>query len=327
MVRFLDRFLKITSVFTTLFLIYSLFHQDYSAARIAYKEWYAVVGLLLFNTTHVFITLISLSCIPEFKQLSLLKQPEFYIRCACVFLGTSFVTYALVGPYRDAEWADLAMKVFLYVGTIHHSMMQTFGLSVNVDLQNRTINQFEKKTVFFLIGTSILYFAGTRFSFHAILQAVAGLVIIAWVFCALSILKRTKVGIRAEKSFFLLRYLCFSLCFLNPILTLITMNFHGIEYLNNFLKKRKASKISNRNYLLSSILLWGFVPLTAVFFHPEVILKLVGQEQFLSSLFLLKVVMIGLNVTHYYVDARIYRFKDPDIREKIGPLLISKTAA
>lgn len=318
---FLDRFLKITSILTPIFLIYYIFNQDYSSAREIYKEWYALIGLTLFNTTHIFITPLKLIYIPEFKSLSLFRNKSFYMRCLGLVIGGYVLYYIGIVCNSSIGASNFILRLIVYATSVHHSLMQTFGLSSRLHYISNPVRKVEKHSVIALFIISLTVFGVTRTRYEIYVPTATLFIFIAWLIFSIKIYKNTSSEHKNEKIFFLFRYLAFALCFINPIFTLITMNFHGVEYLKTYFDIGAKSQLPHSIFLRSTCILFILVPLTALLLHFDYVIDLVNISFSVATINFIKSTLIGLNFLHYYADARIYRMQDLEVRKNIAPLL------
>ncbi len=124
-------------------LWYFLAKPNYLMARSEYPWIYFLIGVLFFNTTHVFITFIKLYCFPEFRKLSFLSSKTFKLRCLAIFGCTFALTFLASYFVRESLAISVLLRVFIFATTIHHTNMQTYGLSSQLDLSGRS-NRIEK---------------------------------------------------------------------------------------------------------------------------------------------------------------------------------------
>ncbi len=77
-------------------------------------------------------------------------------------------------------------------------------------------------------------------------------------------------------------------------------------------------------FLNSSFLLWIIVPCTAFFIH-YVTVRTLFESTAVDSLVRIGIestVMI-VNVLHYFLDAKIYQFKNQEVKDSVAPLFRS----
>lgn len=299
---------------------YFLFLPDFALARSEYPWVYFLVGIIFFNTTHIFITFIKINYLPEFKSLKFLKSKSFIARCGFIFLATFLVT-ALCSIYgQHTKSIAILLRVFIFSTTIHHANMQSYGLSNQLNLHSK-YNTLEKRLVLIFTGIAIILYLLSRMDFLKITQALAVTTVVLWLIIAVYVVKQTAAQVRFEKSIFMIRYLCVFLSFIHPLFTLMSMTFHGLEYLQTFLRLRSRSKIETIYLRVTSFFLWVAVPLTALFIHYSTVISMFDNLKlsFLSRVMIESTVM-GLNVLHYFLDAKIYQFKSVEVKQKISPL-------
>lgn len=321
MVKFVKKTLYIFTVFSFLSLIFFINNQDYTLAKLAYPHTVFLIGLLFFNTTHIFITALSLYFLPEFRSLSFLKSTEFITRCVFVFLGGILAsvcfTTMTVGPH-----ASTYFRIFIYSSTIHHTIMQIFGLSA-LSSPHHELNKFEKQFALFLFFSSAVFYTLVQFEiFEANFYFILSIMSLWVVFTVYSFFK-VEMHIFRIKFDFLMRYLSVALCFIHPLLTLLTMTFHGLEYLQIFFESRKNSTLNDQKFFYSTVLLFTLIPAASLLLHARYVLNffsisLDGHSNI--AVMSIESLVVGLNVLHFYVDARIYQFKKLEVHQKIFPL-------
>jgi hypothetical protein len=322
MIKFLQIFLRVSTIVIFVVMLYLLFNLNFNfeMARSSYPVGYLFVGLLFFNTTHIFISALSMKYLPEFNSLTFLRTREFKIRCALIFLGTCLLAFMAESFAREILFTGVILKVFIYTATTHHTNMQTYGLSIQ-NSYGSAVNKVEKIFVLTATFISALSYFFVRSGYQRLGIFLLPIILVMWLVASIYILKKTKLDQIFDKTIYLLRYCTVFMCFIHPIFTLMTMIFHGMEYVCHFLILRKNSSLSREQYVKSSIGLWLLVPATALFIH-------IGAVGYLSGTFIPKgwiaffaVITLGLNVLHFYTDYRSYQFKNREIREKIYPLL------
>lgn len=289
-------------------------------ARSSYPVGYLFVGLLFFNTTHIFISILSMKYLPEFNSLTFVHSRDFKIRCAFIFLATCFLAFIAESYAEEILFTGVILKVFIYTATTHHTNMQTYGLSIQSSYGS-AVNKIEKIFVLTATFISALSYFFVRSGDQRLGIYLLPVIFLMWLAVSIYILKKTELNQVFDKTVYLLRYCTVFMCFIHPIFTLMTMIFHGMEYVCHFLILRKNSSLSREQYVKSSIGLWLLVPATALFIH-------IGAIGYLSGTFIPKgwisffaVITLGLNVLHFYTDYRSYQFKNREIRDKIYPLL------
>lgn len=102
------------------------------------------------------------------------------------------------------------------------------------------------------------------------------------------------------------------------------MVFHGLEYMQNFLGIRTRSSMLKSEFLNSSFLLWIIVPCTAIFIH-YVTVRTLFESTAVDSLVRIGIesTVMALIVLHYFLDAKIYQFKNPEVKGLVAPLFRS----
>ena len=77
-------------------------------------------------------------------------------------------------------------------------------------------------------------------------------------------------------------------------------------------------------FLKSSLLVWILVPSTAIFIHFATVRTLFESAAMDSLMRItLESMVMALNVLHYFLDAKIYQFKNPEVKDSIAPLFRS----
>lgn len=319
--QLLDRTLIVLTLISFVSLGYFAFFPNYALARQMHPWVYFLVGTLFLNTTHIFITFISIKFIPEIGSLSFLRSPQFYFRCFFVFFGAAAVTFTCLLLSRDNELLIGLLRIFIYAATVHHTLMQTYGLSSQVDLRNRK-NYFEKNSVIIFTLISIVMYAIVRLSSEAKLSVPIFTLIAAWLILSILIIKSFSREKKFTKSVFLARYLCVFLCFIHPIYTLMTMTFHGLEYLHTFLRNKDNSKMDRVKATVATRYLWVLLPLAAIFIHFSFLVNLLGTDKYVPTVAfsVVESLVMGFNFLHFFLDARIYQFKNREVYEKVSSL-------
>lgn len=320
MKKFIDKTLALITIVSFLLLGYFILNPNYAMARSEYPWLYFLVGAIFFNTTHIFITFISLRYLPEINSLSFLKTKIFILRCVFVFLGSVFVSYfSLTASIRDDLISKL-FKIFLFSTTIHHTIMQIYGLSSQVNLKSN-LNFFEKHSARFFTLVSVGLYSLIRFMPQLDLKIEYAALCSVWIAISIYVISRLPTNMRLPKANFLGRYLCIFLCFIHPIYTLITMTFHGLEYLSSFLFNKRNSALNSSQDGVIKICLFILVPATAIFFHNSFLLDQFNLRPLNSSfLIFLDSILMGLNLLHFFIDAKIYQFSNSEVREKVSIL-------
>ena len=299
---------------------YYMIFPRYTLARAEYPWLYFLVGLFFFNTTHIFITYVSVFFLPEFKSLKFLRSGRFLIRCLSIFLVTAGISWLCLENGKDNQILTVLLRVFIFSTTIHHTNMQTFGLSNQLD-RNSPANLLEKYSVLGFTFFSVILYLLARIKFQMSTYVLVFVLFALWIAVSVAIVRSTKKNNRVQKSIFLARYVCVYLSFIHPVITLISMTFHGLEYLQTFYQLRGKSKIDVAHGKRSTLWLWIAVPGTALFIHYKTVSMLMPDYRLDENLIIvLESVVLGLNILHFFLDAKLYQFKNREVRENIAPL-------
>ena len=299
-----------------------------------------LLDYLFVNKIHAFWGLVFFFSIRESLD-SYPKRRRAVFEFVSVFL-IAFTLFVLPVFFKNLWNEPLYVFIFLLATkfvTLLHNVKQSFGISLRYVLREKnlltrdsnarleTLIRREKKFHWLLIaGAFITPDAGFAWAFNRIAwveySVEFGLTLqaIALIGLFLNTVRIGKITGHQDKLKFDSRYLLYPLAHYSFAAFLAIRATHSAEYLMTIFQIMKKSKTSalvlkRLNYLIpvGGLLYAGF------YLAPE-IESFFSNETSLTVAIILRAA-IAINVIHFYYDAKMFRMKNPRVREHMGPLL------
>lgn len=308
--------------------------------------------VVLLGATHVVLTVCMLVYLPEFRAWSRTKMKNslalFWLLHGLAFVGLFAGFYAL---HKQAKISSAALfGAYIFVDSflrVRHYLQQFKGISLQYNYQLRQNcnfdsyeliclrnNERKEKRAFQLLSifslsalalTSYnLYFPSswsfwtTSGLFLASLTTVTYIVLLA---------RRTPFPVDSAKHNYLLRLFFVPFINLSIFANAFMRLMHGLEYLlltQGMVGKSSASKPAKAALWASSVVFMAGVAASVFFAQNAMGVHVYGfSPQNFPALIPLLSFDSTMSLMHYYFDMRAFKFRDPDTRRLIGPLLVS----
>lgn len=244
-----------------------------------------------------------------FKNVFFKKKIRFFI---LLVFSIGLFTYFLFNFFKDSSIISIEYVLLLVWG--QHAIGQIKGMSLlynkkifSIEPVNQLLyrrNEFIEKVLFSIMQITWLFYLS--FVFMKI-EYIKYLLIILWLVSALIVLNsmRLQQGRSYNKIIFLLRIFLFPLTAHFPISGFFIFFIHGLEYelyLQSYIKKN-IFNISYLYFLVAFFVFPAFHYLSKIQFEPNIHVFFVAYA-FIKA----------LDYVHYYLDAVIFRFRDPLVR-------------
>ena len=309
-----------------------------------------IASIFLISTLHLGFTFANLIAFPEFQKMIHIKTKGrpflWWLKWAFIYAGLVFVgliPYQLItiSPLVDYNFmAKFYFGIYLFSSRAH-TLMQTQGLLkvYNFKIKNRVdskilTNQFDKTearemlAIFLLVllcgaqAFVLSFYPNSLGLGYKMTMLALGILIVGFIF--FNTLKQKGVEHSSKRSY-LLRLLYYPVTPAIGYATIATEIIHGIEYLFVTKEMHSNSSIKNNKLWISMLILFCSA-ISLVWFlssHQPLIKYLYRND--LGQIPKVWVVFSVLNVSnalmHFYLDAVIFRFREPEISENIGPLI------
>lgn len=301
-----------------LILGFTFFSQPFLDTN-SHEFWRAFTGLVTFNTTHFFLTGLFF-LLPEFRRVQIVKTRLFWVR-ATISMVFWFV-YFFIAAHQFST-SDLYFKTLLLPRIVltWHAIRQSLGLSLQETgyVKNKILT--EHNFVHFLWGIGALSFIFSLFSKMNIQIVLTSVALLASAIFSFFTLRELGVRKGLNKIMFIPRYLFFCFYQINPFFLFFSMSLHGVEAVVNFMQMAKRSEAGIKMGWVGLSLLLLTTPIVAIIWHPYEIQRWSGVIISSFSLQLLFALSQTLGFVHCFAEEILFRFKDPDIRVNIGPLM------
>ena len=308
-------------------------------------------AIFLISTLHLGFTLANMIAFPEFQKIIRHKangEPyKLWLKWLAMYLGLIFIgliPYNFISTSISETDAPLLQIYFgFYLAACRlHTLMQTKGLlsiynfKINTlinagkgSLDFEKINSREVWTIYLLILLcviqSFLYAFTPRqpgFSISEICFISAGVLLVAFAFFNI----RNQAGIeRSSKRIYMLRLLYYPITPAMSFALITTEVIHGFEYYFVTKQMRANSKMnSNRLWIIMLVLFCGYISLVWFASGHQAFIKYIYRNDLKnipSVFFLFSVINIANALMHFYLDSVIFRFREPEINQTIGPML------
>jgi hypothetical protein len=296
---------------------------------------FIIANFFLFNATHTGLTFLMLAIVPEFRLLFI---NSLRTRRSWIFVGIAMVpALVIIGAVRHFaipvngvtfKWA----AEFAVVLGFCHGPAQCFGLSMlyprQVDCRKRRIAfQIERLLAkVFLFGMVPLI----HVTFHVsnflalwslpiiLFQVSVGAIIVGialWI----------QWGRSQLRSLFLIRLFCYPFMVKYWLVSAWIRALHGVEYIGiaHAAYTRTASKRRKFIWYISAFFI--LVPYTILYLpypdHSPKIFATIYRDYLGPKIFATTLCLCYLlEIMHYYIDAFIFRMRDPVVGCSIGPL-------
>jgi len=310
-----------------------------------------ITSLFFFNSLHIYFTFASLLTVPEMRkwvsETTDGKPAKFWIEIAGVMLVASiFTAIAYFGIPINRTTLPIIGIVVLGIIPYHHTIMQVFGLSMLYNARIAKSQNFTEEEKRQAKSCSIRERWGFRlFMFFAFSFLLAVLAQNALNSSSLSVIRRSlhvfsslsvvfiilnsltfPHAARSNKTIFLSRLLYYPILPFSICADAALRACHGTEYLcvtETMARNSSMSATVRRHFMVVIVL---FTILGVLFLLCRNADGLVGfwYGGYDKVPWLIKVfafVSIVLTYTHYYLDRRIFRFRNASNREHVLPLL------
>lgn len=331
--------LILPAFFVPMFLM-NFFIRYPSPSVTLWARW--IVGAIFFNTIHVTFTAVNLVQIPEMRAFAE-RRSAFglygqYAKWTAIFVGLYLFAKVCLDQtfhgWTSNRWllTPMLMGLVRDVFSIPHFLHQSKGISLmysyqirknsnltSVELQQLSKSERTEKRIFTILSLScvsatVVNWIAYSWDFRAV----------SWFFlavnsaCVLMLFRNLKLLPQASRGYkrnYLVRMIYWPLSLCNFFWgDMVTRSIHGVEYVminDNIVGNTKCRK----PLLLWTTLILGGVSMMAAQIFCEGILE---DRRILTELGAL---LFATSLFHYYVDAILFQFRDPSVRELIGPLV------
>lgn len=309
--------------------------------------------VIFVGTIHAILSYALLWCIPEFNSWMnerTQNQPwKFWcshlLVVGTILLGSFLIIF--VGQGRNSIGFLLAVYFLFDFFGVRHLIQQFKGLSLQYNQQTRqsgllSANQLQKLTVFEKIEKILfdtLVYGSVLLQLGAMTTVVTLTpfdpfdvlwfgIIVNFVLCSLIVVFASiQPGAETSyKTFFVLRVLLIPFRTVSIIANVILRIFHGVEFillLKNVMGNSKASTDQKHKFITVGI---GLLCLAGActLFKADIFGRFIYYKNLREYPFFALVVSMNtvFNFAHYFLDAQMFRFKDPINRKYIGPLIL-----
>ncbi len=337
-------------------LIMPVFFLIGAAAEIAWNfsfnksqlfAFYIITEFVFLNSLHAVFTLLFFLNHDEFKSylVSASKKIKYSLLYKWLFVYLFFVVLCCFIFFNRTLTYNEITLVSLFAVTInlcrvHHTLSQQVGISLLY--YSNTPDAFQKKylsqCVFLERSLTPLFFG---YFFVSLLVPIFSnkislniLFYINIVITLLFVLLLFLITFKLNRSFsilrlaFALRYFLYPLAFISKFAAIGIGAVHGIEYfiINKKINTTKSvPTFTKTKYIfyiaLATLVFLGLISLINRFYisaTPAV------QNNYMGVFFVGWVLFQSLSLLHFYVDAHIFKFKDPAVQQNIGPILFKK---
>lgn len=309
--------------------------------------------VIFVGTIHAILSYALLWCLPEFKQWINEKTKNrpwrFWfgnLAVVATVLFASFLTI-YVGQGRNAISYLLAIYFLFDFFGVRHLIQQFKGLSLQYNQQTRQgrilrmdqlkkLNFYEKIEKFLfdvLVYSSVLLQLGAmttviKLTWFNPFEVLWFGIIFNFLICAgLVILSAVQPGASSSfKSFFVLRVLLIPFRTVSIFANVVLRIFHGAEFmllLKNILGNSKASRQQKMTFIWVGLVLLC-IAATCTLFKADIFGRFVYSKSLREYPYFAIIVSMNtvFNFAHYFMDAQMFRFKDPINRKHIGGLIV-----
>jgi hypothetical protein len=288
------------------------------------EYWRSVTGLLAFNSTHFLLTF-AFFILPEFRQVETVRKPQFWGR---VTLLTVFwlIYFGWVARYFSPSEHFFRILLFPRVIITWHSIRQSLGLSLQETGYVKSRIFSEHNFVRVIWGLGLVFYVIALMTRNPLNGAlVASCSTVTLLYAAFTVRQLGwKNGLK--KVFFYPRYLFYAFYQINPIFVFASCALHGSEAVLNFLTMSKQSVGGSRAGLQGLGLLIVMTPVIAFLWHPVIVTQITGWEFSRNLMCLLFGISQAFGIVHCYIEEYLFRFKDPQVRQHVGPLMRRKAS-
>lgn len=298
----------------------------------------AITGFLFLNVTHTLFTLVMLATLPEFKTWLRSKPTSLPVTNLVRILVVSLLILSIgatihLGPGVKAEWV-LYGWIAMVILRSQHILGQCRGV---VALYNSRLGGATRSN-----GTSTLsqVMRWERWGFRFILVDLAVMavmrafkvgdvwiwfavicgLIVASAMIAVTIWRRQEQGF--NKTVYMLRLLLFPLALVNFAVNTIKQSLHGFEYLLILIQLRRRSGQTGSTWGLFAIL--ALTSAFSIMFLSHAVFPSFFRDWNPRALALLLTFSFWNEYGHYYLDSVLFRFRDPNVKDTIGALLVRR---
>lgn len=318
------------------------------------QNFYMLVlsSVFFLEVTHAFLTFVLITQLPEFKNWVKAKTGGkthfFWIRCLTVFL-IFFMTTLAINISSVSQSLKLILLFIFLAYKSQHAIFQTQGLSLTYNSLyisafngGRESDDFLKSRFFekcgfyvlvlMLVGTAFYkIFLENLFRIYAenlLYLAPVSLVLAAFVSLAFfikSFLLIPKNYLQNKFFFLISRISLYFFSFTSPFALFLYAGVHGVDYLCIYKKIIDGSNLSKKEngrvVLLTGLVMLTFGSLYLVYLYFDSILLSLAPESSLAVRVIASLFM-AYGGLHYYLDAYIFKMRDPINRHYIGPLML-----
>jgi hypothetical protein len=308
-----------------------------------------VAGSVFLNVGHTVLSFFILTLMPEgrawFMGLPGSRRRNKLIKWSAILLVLLWFFWVgerwLNGHFFRFQITLIIAFVLAFIANYQHTLWQIRGISSaynrlienlsNPSAENKArIRRFEKRERLLFYGL----LACTAIGLAERLSRRVNFVSLTFVICLLlftaimvNSLLFPESG-RTTKSFYLIRLIFFPLAIFSPIFALGVPFFHGVEYTFLFRHMWRKSRIPNSRratYTWQIILpLVAFASFLTIARTNGGLAPYVGDAISGSKPWMFKIagVSLAFNYFHFYFDREIFRMRDQEVREHIGPLIV-----
>jgi hypothetical protein len=306
--------------------------------------WSFLRNVIFLNTLHIFFSFNLFFRCPEViewtkKRKGISFQLEALIVFVLIFSFFMILSYSFRNEISSINFQRLLTAAFSFLFAYHHGLNQVRGLSMLYSFtatnpESSSAFKWERKLFNLLIVVGGLFGTiqlGSLIWVELGLSKLMSSVLLSFtlIFCSLIVLNcfRFPGPVNINKIIYLLRVPAWGLYFISPFWQLITSACHGIEYFCVY-SKIKVGSTGRKNWVSKiSILLFIFFSwLILTQYNSLPIVSWITPATSPFQSFLILALVKSLVLTHFYLDAQLYKFRNVDSKVLVLPLLSYKTA-
>ena len=286
----------------------------------------SVLAALFITNGHAFLSFTLLWLTPQgrnwqqqTKGLGPLPFPMAHVFLLFWFtilsLGT-FAPFSAALPTEYGSWFVSGVHILVF----HHSVWQVFGIA-QIYRPGSSANgpHFEKLFFHGIVVCNILETFSLRLSSAPALTFIVSTGLAIGIVCRSAWL----FGWKSHRTLFLARLLLYPFYGQSLFVALLVGPLHGVEYVHITRKMAKNCDFSpthQRKFWVVSV--FGMAVMTfAIAMKPELLGQYFFGPSLPPTLAVIVSLFMGISLTHFWIDSRLFKMKDPVTRQQIAPLL------
>ncbi len=296
-----------------------------------------LIDVVLLNVTHNAFTYMMLISSPQLKVWMVRRGGvgKFWRNNLLLTGGLALAFYFVLAPYSKSPWIYTLFTFINLLIPAHHALAQSYGISLLYNYagrRNRKIEAVEKRerSIYgWFLGLTLIGLVALFFNWNGLLAqrfpeigSIRLEVLVAWTLGLLFLLLMGGTislpkELRATKGLFYVRFLIWALSFISMMAVFATRIIHGIEYL--FISRRILSADKILNITISAVLLLLVIGMGVI--RTSGFSYLSERAPLPHWVAALTAISTAISFSHYYLDRQLFRMKDAETREIVGPLL------